>query len=74
VPISKPIEVIKFAKEYIKLTTKIKLQAEKKELIFRKNPRHSRLKTHKLIGKLKEYWSFSIDYQYRIYFSLKERT
>lgn len=58
----------KFAKEYKRLPDKIKAKAEEKEKLFRKNPYHSRLKTHKLTGKFKEYWSFSIDYDYRIIF------
>lgn len=60
----------KFAKEYKKLPLKIKFQAEKKEKIFRLNPFDPQLKTHKLSGKLQEFWSFSIDYQYRIIFEL----
>ncbi len=58
----------KFAKEYRKLPKKIKLVAEKREKLFRQDPFSSQLKTHKLTGKLKDYWSFSIDYQYRIIF------
>lgn len=58
----------KFAKEYKRLSLKIKLSAEKKEKIFRRNPYHPSLKTHKLTGKLKGYFAFSIDYQYRIIF------
>lgn len=42
--------------------------AEKKEVIFRKNLYDPRLKTHKLTGKLKGFWAFSINYQYRILF------
>ena len=60
----------KFAKEYKKLPSKIKLIAEKKEKIFRKNPFHPSLKTHKLTGKLREFWSFSIDFKHRIIFEL----
>lgn len=56
----------KFAKEYKKLPKKIKLLAEKKEAVFRKNPFEARLKTHRLTGKLKQFWAFSINYQYRI--------
>lgn len=62
----------KFAKEYKRLPLKVKIAAEKKEKIFRKNPRNPRLKTHRLTGKLKEYYSFSIDYQYRIIFEFRE--
>jgi mRNA-degrading endonuclease YafQ of YafQ-DinJ toxin-antitoxin module len=35
---------------------------------FTINPFDSSLKTHKLSGKLKEYWSFSLDYDERILF------
>jgi addiction module RelE/StbE family toxin len=41
-----------------------------KELInlFREEPFHPRISTHKLKGKQKEYWSFSISYSDRIVF------
>lgn len=58
----------KFAKEYKKLPNKIKTLAEEKEAIFRKDPFDPKLKTHKLSEKLKQYHSFSVDYQYRIIF------
>ncbi|HZJ18666.1 MAG TPA: type II toxin-antitoxin system mRNA interferase toxin, RelE/StbE family [Patescibacteria group bacterium] len=63
----------KFAKEYKKLPNKIKLEAEKKEKTFRKDPFDPKLKAHKLSGKLKEYYSFSIDYQYRIIFEFASK-
>jgi len=63
----------KFAKEYKKLSQKVKLQAEKKESVFRKNPRQASLKTHKLTGKLKDFWAFSVDYKYRIIFEFREK-
>jgi len=63
----------KFAKEYKKLPKKIKTLAEEKEKIFRKDPFDPKLKTHKLLGKLKEYYSFSIDYQYRIIFEFNKK-
>lgn len=37
-------------------------------LIFKKDPFDPRLKTHKLKGNLKNYWSFSISYSDRILF------
>ena len=58
----------KFAKEYKKLPLEIKIKAEKKEKIFRKNPKDVSVKTHKLSGKLKNFWAFSIDYNHRIIF------
>lgn len=57
-----------FIREYRNLPNDIKIQAEKKEKIFRQNPLHPSLKTHKLKGKLNEFWSFSIAYKYRIIF------
>lgn len=63
----------KFGKEYRRLPKKIKLAAESKEKLFRENPFSPQLKTHKLTGKLKDYWSFSIDYQYRIIFEFVDK-
>ena len=58
----------KFVKKVRKLPTRIQELAFQKEDIFVKNPHDSRLKTHKLSGKLKNYYSFSINYSYRIVF------
>ena len=60
----------KFAKEYKRLPNKIKRKAESVEKIFRQDPFDSRLKTHKLSGKLSKFWSFSINRQYRIVFEI----
>jgi len=57
-----------FATSYKKLPKSIKLEAELKEKLFRKNPFDSALKTHKLTGKLRSFWSFSVDRKYRIIF------
>lgn len=42
--------------------------------LFMENPFEPSLKTHKLSGKLNEYWSFSIEYDLRVifYFSGKD--
>lgn len=68
----KPVKIIqygsKFLQSYKKLNLKEKLLAEKREGIFRKNAFDLRLKTHKLKGKLNNYWSFSITYSHRIIF------
>ncbi len=61
-----------FEKEYKCLPEIIKKKAEKKEKIFRNNPFDSRLKTHKLSGRFSEFWSFSIDFRYRIIFEFKD--
>jgi len=39
-----------------------------RERVFRKDCFNPKLKTHKLTGKYKEHWSFSINYSYRIIF------
>lgn len=62
----------KFIKEYKKLPEEIKITAEFKEKIFRNNPFNKILNTHKLSGKLKEFWSFSINNKYRIIFELEK--
>jgi mRNA-degrading endonuclease YafQ of YafQ-DinJ toxin-antitoxin module len=36
--------------------------------IFTNNPFDSRLRTHKLSGKLKELWNFSLEYDLRVVF------
>lgn len=58
----------KFAREYKKLPKKIKTTAEKKEILFRRNPFNPALETHKLRGRLKFFWSFSIGFKFRIIF------
>lgn len=63
----------KFEREYKKLPNKIKLLAEKKEIVFRKNPFEQNLDTHKLHGRLKDFWSFSVGFKYRIIFEFAEK-
>ncbi|MBI2122371.1 MAG: type II toxin-antitoxin system mRNA interferase toxin, RelE/StbE family [Candidatus Sungbacteria bacterium] len=63
----------KFEREYKKLPRHIKDLAEEKEKIFRNNPFDSRLDTHKLNGRLKEFWAFSTDQKYRIIFEFTEK-
>lgn len=58
----------KFAREYRKLPPSVKQLAEKHERLFRDNLFDPKLKTHKLKGALKDFFSFSIGYKYRIIF------
>jgi len=60
----------KFKRAYKKLPSELKKKAKEKEKIFRRDPFDSKLKTHKLQGKYKDYWSFSISGPYRIMFNL----
>ena len=61
----------KFLREYKKVSVAIKLKAEKREILFRQNPHTTLLKTHKLKGELSDFWSFSIDFNYRIIFEFQ---
>jgi len=58
----------RFDRRYKKLPAKIKDRAEEREAIFKLNPFDLRLETHKLHGKQKDEWSYSIGYDYRIMF------
>jgi mRNA-degrading endonuclease YafQ of YafQ-DinJ toxin-antitoxin module len=57
-----------FEKSYLALPPTIKKQAYKKDLLFRANAFDPRLHTHKLKGTLKGYWSYSVNYSYRVLF------
>lgn len=61
----------RFERAYKKLSAELKSKAEIKEKLFRDNPFHPSLDTHKLHGKLKNQWSFSIDKKYRILFEFE---
>lgn len=63
-----------FEKMYRRLPDRIKILAEQKEHIFRLDPFDSRLRTHKLLGQLHDYFAFSIDYHYRIIFSFESNS
>ncbi len=62
-----------FGRQYKKLPNEIKDRAEEIETIFRRNPFDSRLKTHKLSGRLKDFYSFSITHSYSIIFDLPKK-
>jgi len=58
-----------FRDAYQKLSLNAKKITETKERIFKENPFDRRLKTHKLHGKLKNLWSFSVGNKFRIVFA-----
>jgi addiction module RelE/StbE family toxin len=62
----------KFIKQYRRLPLKIKILFEEKEEIFRINQYDVTLKTHKLHGVFKGYYSFSVNYKYRVIFDYGE--
>ena len=41
--------------------------------IFRDNPFDPTLRTHKLTGAMKDWWSFSVEYDMRVIFSFIEK-
>lgn len=61
-----------FAKAFKKLPSEIKKLAINIEKIFRKDCFNPKLKTHKLKGGLKDYWSFSINHSYRVLFAFQK--
>lgn len=62
-----------FRKKLKKTSVKIKKKIIRREKIFMANPFYPLLDTHKLHGKLKEEWSYSIDDSYRIRFVFIEK-
>ena len=63
----------KFAKYFKKLPIEIQKIAVEKEKVFRKDPFDPVLKTHKLHGEFREYWSFSVNYKIRIIFKFIDK-
>lgn len=62
-----------FKKSYKKLSLTIKKKTERREKIFISNPFNPTLETHKLKGRLKNYWSYSVDENYRILFRFENK-
>ena len=64
-----------FLRQLKKLEPSLREEVLEKIELFQKNKRDTSLKVHKLSGKLKDRYSFSINYRYRIiftYFSKEE--
>lgn len=57
-----------FIKQYDKLEKSLKEEVKEKIVLFRNTRNHKLLKVHKLHGRLKNFWSFSVNYKYRIVF------
>lgn len=57
-----------FEQDFLALSKEIKLKAERKILLFEEDCFNRTLETHKLKGILKEFWSFSINNDYRVIF------
>ena len=61
-----------FLKSAARLPKRIIAFADRKEAVFRNEPFHPSLETHKLHGKDKGAWGFSVDRRYRIKFLFLE--
>lgn len=57
-----------FEKDFFRLPSKIKNKAARKIKTFESNYFYRSLETHKLKGILRNFWSFSVDYEYRVIF------
>jgi len=57
-----------FARMFNALPISVQGKAKEKKSLFKDNPFSKSLKTHKLKGKFKACYSFSVDYDYRIVF------
>lgn len=62
-----------FVRQYKKLSFELQIEVKEKIDLFKKDPKHSFLKTHKLKGKLSSYFSFSVNYKYRIVFEYENK-
>ena len=62
-----------FIRQYKKLPEALKAEIKEKIELFKGSQNHSYLKTHKLKGKLGEFYSFSVNYDYRIIFEYESK-
>jgi mRNA-degrading endonuclease YafQ of YafQ-DinJ toxin-antitoxin module len=66
--ISRSHTTSQFEKDYLSLPEKIKTKAKRKIMLFENDCFSGNLKTHKLKGVLKNFWSFSVDDDNRVIF------
>jgi len=64
----------RYIKDFKKLSPSLQRAAAKREEIFKKDPHSPELKTHKLSGKLQDFWAFSITHHDRILFRFISQT
>ena len=63
-----------FIKQYACFESSLKEQMKEKIELFRNGKNHKQLKVHKLKGKLSKYYSFSVNYKYRIVFIYQSKS
>lgn len=64
----------KFVKQWAVLPYDVQHRAQRCIEKFRDNPFHPSLRLHQLSGKLRGFWSISIDLKYRIIFEVVTET
>ena len=62
-----------FLREFGKLPVALQAEAKEKIALFRNDPRNPSLRTHELGGKFKGFFSFSVNYKYRIVFLFESK-
>ena len=60
-------------KQFKKLSPNLKSKTQKAIKKFQKKPKDVSLKTHKLNGELANFYSFSVDFNYRIIFEINKK-
>ncbi len=63
----------KFIKNYRRLQPELKAEAVKKIELFKNRENHNMLDVHKLHGKMKGRYSFSVNYRLRIVFEYENK-
>ena len=63
-----------FIKKYRNLETFLQDEVDEKVELLKHKKNHERLRVHKLGGRLKGIYSFSVSYKIRVTFSLAKRT
>ena len=61
-----------FIRQFKKLPKELREEVFIKIDLFEKNHKNPILKTHKLHGQMKKFWSFSINYSHRIIFEIEK--
>jgi addiction module RelE/StbE family toxin len=62
-----------FVRQFNKLEKELQEEILEKLEIFKNKKNHKNLKVHKLNGKLKDFYSFSVNYAYRIVFMYESK-
>ncbi len=62
-----------FIREFKKLPTELQEEAFERIELFKDPNNHQSLKVHKLKGRLKDFYSFSVTYSHRIVFTYEDK-